>query len=357
FNLTTIFGTRFFGSFIWKLQNSFNSACLSTQFFRNAAPFFWQDVQILYFEQLQRLVEVLASQNQNFPYANYIRNLHITARTRRTPSKTRSPELKTLLYNLISIDASWNLLTFTLDLDIRDCHEVSLRTDFFAKMGHSLEQVSLHGSSPFCSDALSFSVGEYCTNLKKVVLESRYFHGYGIGHITEGCALTDLTIWCRQVTSSVIISILQGRCSQTLQFLTLKNCDLDDKPLLKNTDPKALLLPKLKSLTFIQLYEFSSGNILTSAGLLRLLESCPNLVELELETTGDSSLINDASIFNIIQKLQKLEDFSINNPFTSRLSFHHLGHFDVTVEGLLAALKDRPEVRLRVGAFDSIMSY
>ncbi|CAG8545965.1 7763_t:CDS:2, partial [Acaulospora colombiana] len=318
---------------------------------------------ILRFEQLQKLVEVLSSRNQKFPYASYVRNLHIIARTRRTPSKTRSLELKTLLYQLISIDTSWNLLTFTLDLDFRDCQEISSRTDFFAKIGHSLERVSLHGSSPFCSDALSFSVGEYCTNLKEIKLESRYFHGYGIAHIAERCALTDLTIWCRQVTSSVIISILKGRCSKTLQFLSIKNCDLDDKPLLKNIPPSDYeqgndnpvtpLLPSLKSLAFIQLYEFPSGNILTSAGFLRLIECFPNLIELELVASDDSSIVNDASINNIIHKLRKLEGFIIINPFTDKLPFHHLGHFNVTVEGLLTAIKDRPEVRLRVGAFDS----
>ncbi|CAI2164684.1 12965_t:CDS:2 [Funneliformis geosporum] len=362
-------------------------SCLlvNTQFFRNAVPFFWRDVQITYFSQLSSFVRILESENQTLQYARYIRTIYITARTPRTPNKTRSAELANLLYKLASIDVNWRLLSFILDLDWRDCEEPTIWINFFAKFGKHLELVALHGSSPFLSDALSFSIGEFCPNLKVLTLESRYFNGYGILNIAEKCPLTELSIWCRQVTSSVIFSILQGRCSQTLQKLTIKNCDLDDKPLLslittpggyddddipnassnenitrtsysssKDNSSKISILPKLKSFSFIQSYAFSS-NALTSSGLLRLLSTCPNLTELTLIVSNSSKIVNDISIEKIIKRLP-LDSFEIVNPYSNQLPFHHLDHFDVTIEGLKTAIKHKPDLRLRVGAFDSMIS-
>ncbi|CAG8459849.1 8379_t:CDS:2 [Funneliformis mosseae] len=348
-------------------------SCLlvNTQFFRNAVPFFWRDVQITYFSQLTSFVRILESKNQTLPYARYIRTIYIAARTPRTPNKTRSAELANLLYKLASIDVNWRLLSFTLDLDWRDCGESTIWTNFFAKFGKHLEHVALHGSSPFLSDALSFSIGEFCPNLKFLTLESRYFNGYGILNIAEKCPLTELSIWCRQVTSSVIF-----------------NCDLDDKPLLslittpegydddnipntssnenitrtsysssssyKDNSSKISLLPKLKSFYFIQSYAFSP-NALTSSGLLRLLSTCPNLTELTLVVSNSSKIVNDISIEKIIKRLP-LDSFEIVNPYSNQLPFHHLDHFDVTVEGLKMAIKHKPDLRLRVGAFDSMIS-
>ncbi|CAG8709128.1 8163_t:CDS:2 [Cetraspora pellucida] len=330
-----------------------NCLLVSSQFFRNAIPFFWKEVQILYFEQLQKFVNVLTSPNQTLPYASYIRDLRIVARTNRISSRSRSFDLASLLLKLTSIDTSWRLVAFTLELDWRDCHESLTLTDYFAKFGDSLEQVELHGSSPFLSDALSFSIGQYCLNLKKLTLESRYFHGYGIMNIAERCALTELTIWCRQVTSTTVIT------------LTIKNCDLDDKPLLKTidllkndkmNDYNIPLLPKLKSFSYVQSCTFNSGNKFTSTGLIRLLEAFPNLTDLTVITSNSSSIVNDASIKNIIHKLEKLEDINIRNAYNDQLPFHHLDNFDLTLEGLAAAIAKRPQVRLRVGAFDSMVS-
>ncbi|RIB06581.1 hypothetical protein C2G38_500334 [Gigaspora rosea] len=326
-----------------------NCLSVNSQFFRNAVPFFWKEVQILYFEQLQKFVNVLTLQNQTLPYASYIRNLHIIARTNRIPSKSRSFDLASLLLKLASIDASWRLISFTLELDWRDCHESLTSTDYFAKFGDSLEQVELHGSSPFLSDAFSFSIGQYCSNIKKLTLESRYFHGYGIRNITERCALTELTIWCRQ-------SILQGMCANTLQVLMIKNCDLDDKTLLKTIDSlrndkingyNIPLLSKLKSFSYVQSCTFNSGNKFTSVGLIRLLDAFPNLTDLTIITSNLSLIVNDATIKNMIHKLEKLEDINIRNPYNDQLPFHHLDHFDLTLEGLTAAVAKRPQVRLR----------
>ncbi|CAI2164913.1 19499_t:CDS:2 [Funneliformis geosporum] len=339
-------------------------------------PFFWRDVQITYFSQLSSFVRILESENQTLQYARYIRTIYITARTPRTPNKTRSAELANLLYKLASIDVNWRLLSFILDLDWRDCEEPTIWINFFAKFGKHLELVALHGSSPFLSDALSFSIGEFCPNLKVLTLESRYFNGYGILNIAEKCPLTELSIWCRQVTR---------RCSQTLQKLTIKNCDLDDKPLLslittpggyddddipnassnenitrtsysssKDNSSKISILPKLKSFSFIQSYAFSS-NALTSSGLLRLLSTCPNLTELTLIVSNSSKIVNDISIEKIIKRLP-LDSFEIVNPYSNQLPFHHLDHFDVTIEGLKTAIKHKPDLRLRVGAFDSMIS-
>ncbi|CAG8599406.1 11801_t:CDS:2 [Racocetra fulgida] len=219
---------------------------------------------------------------------------------------------------LASIDASWRLVVFTLELDWRDCHESLTLTDYFAKFGDSLEQVELHGSSPFLSDALSFSIGQYCTNLKKLTLT-----------------------------------------------LTIKNCDLDDKPLLKTidllkkdkiNDYNIPLLPKLKSFSYVQSCTFNSGNKFTSTGLIRLLEAFPNLTDLTIITFNSSSIVNDASIKNIIRKLEKLENINIRNAYNDQLPFHHLDNFDLTLEGLSTAIAKRPQVRLRVGVFDSMVS-
>ncbi|CAG8594450.1 10756_t:CDS:2, partial [Cetraspora pellucida] len=320
---------------------------------------------------LQKFVNVLTSPNPTLPYASYIRDLRIVARTNRISSRSRSFDLASLLLKLTSVDASWRLVAFTLELDWRDCHESLTLTDYFAKFGDSLEQVELHGSSPFLSDALSFSIGQYCSNLKKLTLnilthkESRYFHGYGIMNIAERCALTELTIWCRQVTSTTVISIIQGICAKTLQTLTIKNCDLDDKPLLKTidllkndkiNDYNIPLLPKLKSFSYVQSCTFNSGNKFTSTGLIRLLEAFPNLTDLTVITSNSSSIVNDASIKNIIHKLEKLEDINIRNAYNDQLPFHHLDSFDLTLEGLAAAIAKRPQVRLRVGVFDSMVS-
>src|SRR6266542_1083801 len=91
-----------------------NCLLVNTQFFRNAVPFFWRDVQITYFSQLSSFVRILESENQTLPYARYIRTIYITARTPRTPNKTRSAELANLLYKLASIDVNWRLLSFIL---------------------------------------------------------------------------------------------------------------------------------------------------------------------------------------------------------------------------------------------------
>ncbi|CAG8510182.1 9238_t:CDS:2, partial [Dentiscutata erythropus] len=329
-----------------------NCLLVNSQFFRNAVPFFWKEVQILYFEQLQKFVNVLTLQNQTLPYASYIRNLHIIARTNRISSRSRSFDFASLLLKLSRINASWKLVSFTLELDWRDCHEGLTSTDYFIKFGDSLEQIELHGSSPFLSDALSFSIGQYCSNLKKLTLESRYFHGYGIMNIAERCALTELTLWCRQVTSTTVI----GMSAKTLQALTIKNCDLDDRPLLKTIDLlkndqingcNIPFLPKLKSFSYVQSCTFHSGNRFTSTGLIRLLDVFPNLTDLTIITSNLSSIVNDASIKNIIHKLEKLEDVSIHNPYSDQLPFHHLDHFDLTLEGLTTAVAKCPQVRLR----------
>lgn len=151
-------------------------SCLlvNTQFFRNAVPFFWRDVKIIYFSQLYSFVRILSTdpKDQTLPYARYIRTMYITAKTPRTPNKTHSAELASLLYQLASIDVNWRLLSFILELDWKDCEEPTMWTNFFAKIGKHLEHVALHGSSPFLRDTLSFSAGEFCPNLKVLTLVS-----------------------------------------------------------------------------------------------------------------------------------------------------------------------------------------
>ncbi len=123
----------------------------------------------------------------------------------------------------------------------------------------------------------------------------------------------------------------------------------------KDNLSKISMLPKLKSFSLIQSYAFSSGNKLTSSGLLRLLSTCPNLTELTLVVSNSSKIVNDISIEKIIKRLP-LDSFEIVNPYSNQLPFHHLEHFDVTIEGLKKAVEHKPDLRLRVGAFDSMIS-
>ena len=105
----------------------------------------------------------------------------------------------------------------------------------------------------------------------------------------------------------------------------------------------------------IQSYAFTSGNKLTSSGLLRLLSACPNLSELTLVVSNSSKIVNDASIGKIVNRLP-LDSLEIVNPDSNQLPFHHLDHFDVTIEGLKKVIEHKPDLRLRVGAFDSMVS-
>ncbi|CAB4376104.1 unnamed protein product [Rhizophagus irregularis] len=318
-------------------------SCLlvNTQFFRNAVPFFWRDVKIIYFSQLYSFVRILSTdpKDQTLPYARYIRTMYITAKTPRTPNKTHSAELASLLYQLASIDVNWRLLSFILELDWKDCEEPTMWTNFFAKIGKHLEHVALHGSSPFLRDTLSFSAGEFCPNLKVLTLESRYFNGYGIVNVAEKCSLTELSIWCRQVTSSVVLSILKGRSAQTLQKLTIKNCDLDDKPLLNSiTTPEGYDNDDMPS---------TSNN--------------ENIIQFSYFSSSSKDNSSNISILPILPKLKSFSyiqsyPFKTGNKFTSSGLLRLLNNYDVTIEGLKRAIERKPDLRLRVGAFDSMVS-
>ncbi|GES84318.1 hypothetical protein GLOIN_2v1514868 [Rhizophagus clarus] len=308
-------------------------SCLlvNTQFFRNAVPFFWRDVKIIYFSQLCSFVRILSTdpKDQTLPYARYIRTMYITARTPRTPNKTRSAELASLLYQLASIDVNWRLLSFTLELDWKDCEEPTIWTNFFAKIGKHLEHVALHGSSPFLRDTLSFSVGEFCPNLKVLTLESRYFNGYGIVNVAEKCSLTELSIWCRQVTSSVVLSILRGRSAQTLQKLTIKNCDLDDKPL-------------LNSITIPEGYD--NDDVPSTS-------NNEDIIQFSYLSPSAKDNSDNSSKIPILPILPKLKSFSYIQSYPFKTD-----NYDVTIEGLKRAIERKPDLRLRVGAFDSMVS-
>ncbi|CAB5376010.1 unnamed protein product [Rhizophagus irregularis] len=243
--------------------------------------------------------------------------MYITAKTPRTPNKTHSAELASLLYQLASIDVNWRLLSFILELDWKDCEEPTMWTNFFAKIGKHLEHVALH----------------------VLTLESRYFNGYGIVNVAEKCSLTELSIWCRQVTSSVVLSILKGRSAQTLQKLTIKNCDLDDKPLLNSiTTPEGYDNDDMPS---------TSNN--------------ENIIQFSYFSSSSKDNSSNISILPILPKLKSFSyiqsyPFKTGNKFTSSGLLRLLNNYDVTIEGLKRAIERKPDLRLRVGAFDSMVS-
>ncbi|KAG9288928.1 hypothetical protein G9A89_019550 [Geosiphon pyriformis] len=346
------------------------------QFFRNIVPLLWRDVQLDSFFKVESFCSALNSPVKTVEYIDFIRIIKIKSKTLRAPDEQRSKQNAILLKRLAFIDGPWKLTSFTLDLDFRECQISGQWYDFFQKIGANLEEISLHGSSPFLNDALSTSIGMYCPQLKKLVLESRYFNGNGILHILQSCHLVSLTIWCRQVTGEIILAILEGKSSQSLEHLLLKNCDLDDGPFLTSIPSKLhsrkYTLPELKSFIYVESHLYfdmddngrhlDDGNNLgvynmrfSSLGLLRLLETCPTLEHLALHVSHKSPLIDNESVAKIVEKLPCLLVLEIVNPFHEFLNFDVFAHFNVTVEGLLHSLEKRPNLRLKLGAFDSMV--